>query len=269
MTERFYNIEIFQNTMQMCNENKSLKNAVSNSIRKENIICGTEALSGIPMEKKTGRIAVTPNSSFHEASMHAGKVCVLNFANAFHPGGGVENGASAQEESLCRVSTLYPCITSDQCMNHFYLKHKNNCTFLGYDDCIYTPDIIVFKSDNGKLLEEKDWYTCDVITCAAPDLHAHPDFSDQKLYELMRKRTDLILKKAVHEQVDTLVLGAFGCGAFHCNPVVVSKAMMHECLKYRFCFDEIVFAIYASHAYDHNLEVFTETYHQMVMRGNS
>ena len=34
------------------------------------------------------------------------KVLVLNFANAFHPGGGVRRGASAQEEDLCRKSSL-------------------------------------------------------------------------------------------------------------------------------------------------------------------
>ena len=34
------------------------------------------------------------------------KILVLNMANPVHPGGGVRNGARAQEEDLCRCSSL-------------------------------------------------------------------------------------------------------------------------------------------------------------------
>ena len=38
------------------------------------------------------------------------KIAVMNFANAFQAGGGVADGCTAQEESLCRCSTLYPIL---------------------------------------------------------------------------------------------------------------------------------------------------------------
>lgn len=44
---------------------------------------------------------------FHELREEESKpILVLNLANPFHPGGGVKNGAKAQEEVLCRKSSL-------------------------------------------------------------------------------------------------------------------------------------------------------------------
>ena len=45
---------------------------------------------------------------------------VLNFALPSNPGGGVVNGSSAQEECLCRCSTLYYNLTEDFLWKKFY-----------------------------------------------------------------------------------------------------------------------------------------------------
>jgi len=59
--------------------------------------------------------------SFSSAEIHQreGKVCVLNFACLTDPGGGIEVGSDAQEEGLCRCSTLFPCL-KDRRMHEEY-----------------------------------------------------------------------------------------------------------------------------------------------------
>ena len=70
------------------------------------------------------KILVTPNRTF-EAAMNypEKKVAVLNFASATNPGGGVVYGSFAQEECLCRCSSLYFNLTEEKMKNGFYLSH--------------------------------------------------------------------------------------------------------------------------------------------------
>ena len=100
------------------------------------------------------------------------RVAVLNFANPHYAGGGVEHGAMAQEECLCRSSNLYPCLFASCAQAEYYQFHRNRADHLFTDRVVYTPDVVVFKDDQPvpQLLPREQWFRVDVLTCAAPYL---------------------------------------------------------------------------------------------------
>ena len=100
------------------------------------------------------------------------RVAVLNFANPHYAGGGVEHGAMAQEECLCRSSNLYPCLFAPCAQAEYYQFHRNRADHLFTDRVVYTPDVVVFKDDQPvpQLLPREQWFRVDVLTCAAPYL---------------------------------------------------------------------------------------------------
>ncbi len=71
-------------------------------------------------------------------------VCILNFASAKNPGGGFMSGASAQEESLTRSSSLYTSLAKDMTM---YSYNRNQNSFLYSDYMIYSPDVLFWFDD--------------------------------------------------------------------------------------------------------------------------
>lgn len=56
-------------------------------------------------------------------------ILVLNFANPFNPGGGVRRGARAQEEDLCRKSSLLFSLESDEAQK-YYRYNKSLHTYI-------------------------------------------------------------------------------------------------------------------------------------------
>ena len=69
-----------------------------------------------------------------------------------------------------------------------------------------------------------------------------------ELSELFVSRIKNILETAIENNVDALVLGAFGCGAFNNPPSLVSDAFYKvlNMERYKYAFKEIVFAIKAT-----------------------
>lgn len=196
-------------------------------------------------------ILVVESDSFAAAreNLKYGRVAVLNFANPHYPGGGVFQGAKAQEECLCRSSNLYPCLEDGRVFEEFYRYHQKQTDYDFSDRLIYTPGITVFKDDQAvpKALKEPDWFRVDVITCAAPYLAKRRYVNPTVLGNLFRKRIRNILEAAVENEAEVLILGAFGCGAFKNPPEVVARAFRQVLSEQRYqAFRRIIFAIKSS-----------------------
>ena len=275
-------IKIFENTVWMCENNRRLVDKIKSSMAcnrviseenaddiLENLIYGNET-------EKEAKIIVSKKRSFEAASAYKGKhISVLNFASATNPGGGVTKGASAQEECLCRISTLYKCISASEITEAFHKKHRyalktGEMDFLYNDDCIQTCDVTIFKSDskNPVLLPEKEWFDVNVISCAAPNLrcmsqhnkHWKKNVTDQELLDIYKKRINRVLDIASRAKSDVIILGAFGCGAFANSPELVAKAMHVAIDEHKYDFATIELAIYCSPRDTLNYEVFAREF---------
>ncbi len=149
------------------------------------------------------------------------RVLVLNLANPVHPGGGVRKGASAQEEDLCRKSSLLLSLEGEQAAG-YYEYNGSLATYMGSDAVIVTPDVEIIRDERGELLEES--VVVSVMTCAAPMLRYGMEGMTQAQYEeLVFNRITGMLKVAAHLGYRMLVLGAFGCGAFRNDARVISN----------------------------------------------
>lgn len=268
------NVTVFKDTERLCRENERLAETLKKSLSGQKLILETDSIESPDLNVFTERakVVISRKRTFEAASEYRGnRIAVHNFASATNPGGGVKKGSNAQEECLCRCSGLYLCLNTSEMWNGFYTPHRNEQDPIHNDDIIYTPEIVVFKTDEKtpRLMDEKDWYKVNVITCAAPNLRVHPGnpynpgdgdkrimVKDSDLLAIHEKRLRRILDIAVSEGNDTIILGAFGCGAFENNPQVVAAAAANVIEDYLHAFRTIEYAIYCNTWDEHNFDAF-------------
>lgn len=161
-----------------------------------------------------------------------GKTAILNMANAFRKGGGVEKGSIAQEECLFRCSNLFTI------KDEFYPMAEN--------ELIYTKNTTFIKDFYYNDMEPVQ---VDVITIAAPNLnkaHGNTENSEEflKNYDsIMLKKINAMFDIAAINGCDNIILGAWGCGAFKNDPLRVSKFFNEVLTQKHKMFDNVIFAI--------------------------
>ena len=144
-------------------------------------------------------------------------IAALNFASFTHPGGMFLAGSSAQEESICHASTLFNILSSEK-VSKWY-KHA------GYDDPI----------------NQGLYHDCGIYVFAGKARKF--GVSEKDINYAIDTRVASVFRIAKYQKVNILVLGAFGCGVFKCNPEVVATAFKKYLRIYSKDFSKIIFAI--------------------------
>ena len=268
MRSRVALIQSFKDTQRFIKENEQLQEETLLAMAATMLYLeGYEAFNPA-IKGGTAKIRVTEDTTFHCAQAlvneanAGGKVAVLNFANAYTPGGGVTDGAGAQEECLCRSSNLYNCLNVPYLLKNYYKWNRKNTVDIATDAVIYTSGVTVFKTDDDipEMMEKEDWFKTDVITCAAPyyDSFRKKPVTMETLGNVFFGRIRNILEVAAANNVDALVLGAFGCGAFNNPPDLVAEQFRKLLIDrgYGRFFKEIVFAIKKNDTRNSNFEAF-------------
>lgn len=182
-----------------------------------------------PIFKKKGKIIVVPNDTISVALEYKlGRLCILNMASSRKAGGGVRNGSTAQEECLFRCTNLYQTITQD-----FYP--------LNTKDALYTRDAIIVKDSN--YIPIQNYKRIDCVTIAAINLNKTQKTDDY--VEIMKNKIRLMLSLAYHNGVNTIILGAWGCGVFKNDPTDVAN-MFYDVLvneEKKYMFENIIFGV--------------------------
>lgn len=210
----------------------------------------TRTARNAPKPGRPAKIEITSETTL--AALHRlavthslDNVAALNFASGVSPGGGFLGGAYAQEESLASATGLYATLLPQTAYYHLNRSHIPLYT----DHAILSPAVPIIRDDEGNLLESP--HTATFITMPAPNLrHAPPDSPEvAEALPILQRRINCVFALAAANEIKTLILGAWGCGAFRNDPDTVAQLFAQSLSgpdSWRPHFHQITFAIYDS-----------------------
>ena len=136
-------------------------------------------------------------------------VAILNMASPLRPGGGVLNGATSQEESLCVRTTLLPSLKEEW----YRLPEVGG---------VWSPDVLVFQLGDDVELGKAERFWVDVLSAAMlrfPEVSAEEKaYVNEKDREMVVKKMKAVMNILQAKGTESVVLGAWGCGAYG-NPI--------------------------------------------------
>ncbi|MFD1440434.1 TIGR02452 family protein [Lacticaseibacillus hegangensis] len=171
-----------------------------------------------------------------------GRIGVMNFASPTTPGGGVEYGAQAQEESIAKCTYLLPALRAFEA-TYYQPNRRNANSGLFSSALIYSASVRQVFDERGRELPD---HFVDVVTVAAPNRSAYPALTEAATGPDIALKISQTLRAFKQHGTDHLILGAFGGGVFG-NPLKqVALIFRQQLLRPEFngAFPVIVFSIY-------------------------
>jgi len=161
-----------------------------------------------------------------------------------------KNGASAQEESIARSSTLYLSLRTPQATPFYKLHVRDNRAGFYSHAMLYSPSVAIFRNDEGGWLCP---YHVDIVTSPAVNaglvrkLRGRRPETERRILSVMKERMGRILALFERSEVRNLVLGSFGTGVFQ-NDIEPLAKIWGELLcapgaRFADSFDQVIFAI--------------------------
>jgi len=191
---------------------------------------------------------------------------ILNLASNYQACGGFKDGALAQEESLCYMSTLPMSLyqfynKAPHCLKTTIAPFLSNqypmdINFGG----IYSKNVLFFRNDLDEYYSYRTkTFTSSVITVASLSNREKNNYTDDERFyfnndgflneeglKIEKNKIRTIYRIALENGHDSLVLGAFGCGVYNLKSSEVSKLFKEilEETEFKNKFKKIIFAIY-------------------------
>ena len=192
------------------------------------------------------------------------RILVLNFANPVNIGGGVRRGARAQEEDLCRQSSLLLSLESDEAAP-YYRYNRSLHTMMGSDAMIISPTVEIVRDGGGRWLDDTD--VVSVLTCAAPYIRdGFEGMTFDEYRAMMAHRIRGILYCSASEGYTHLVLGAWGCGAFGNDPKLIAQLFDEELRRFsasgKNSLKRVDFAVLSRSPGMYNYKVFAKVFNE-------
>lgn len=192
-------------------------------------------------------------------------VAVLNFASGSVPGGGYQRGAGAQEEELCRQAPgLFGSLRHARDNMGLYPFGASTSRSWQWLDPAHMSDVlitlVVFLRRGGRecgfpVLDT--WRTFMVVSAAAPNRNKRQFWTPTLWRESMRVIFCAPHAAAPDNPPTILILGAWGCGAFGNDPVVVAQYFAEAAREFAHMYRHVIFAV-PDFGVDDNAHVFHE-----------